>query len=83
VTNYASETPTARAIAPIPSQRKAPSLYLIAVIVLGLVSTAAVLLIGALAFAEKPIPTELGSLGLVAISAIAGMVYVTERKGPV
>ena len=70
-----------REIAPIPSQRKAPSLYLIAVIVLGIVSTASVALIGALAFANKPIPTELGSLGLVAISAIAGMVYVSDRKG--
>jgi hypothetical protein len=70
--------PTAREIAPIPSQRKAPSLYLIAVIVLGVVSTASVVLIGALAFAKVPIPTELGSLGLVAISAIAGMVYVSK-----
>ena len=67
-----------REIAPIPSQRKAPSLYLIAVIVLGVVSTAAVALIGAVAFAGKAIPTELGSLGLVAISAIAGMVYVSR-----
>ena len=77
----AADASAPRAIAPIPSQRKAPSLYLIAVIVLGVVSTASVALIGALAFANKPIPTELGSLGLVAISAIAGMVYVTERRG--
>ena len=71
-----------RDIAPIPPADKAPLLYLIAVIVLGVVSLAAVVLIGALSFTGKTVPDILGSLGLVALSAIAGMVYVSKTQPP-
>ena len=58
----------------------AATFYLIAVIVLGVVSFATVALIGLLALRGLLVPDILGSLGLVAISAIAGMVYVSKSS---
>ena len=65
-------------IEPIPSVKEALNLYLIAVITLGISALAAIMWIGLLSWYGKPIPTELGSLGLVAMTAIAGMVYVKK-----
>ena len=69
----------ARDVEPMPSQQAAPHLYEWAVIALAVAGVLAIVLLGALALLDKQAPEGIGTLGGVALGALAGMVAVSRK----
>jgi hypothetical protein len=73
------EIPEAREIEPIPSQQQAPHLYDWATLALAIAGIIAILGMFVLSLLGKPVPEGIGTLGGVALGALAGMVAVSRK----
>lgn len=69
----------AREVEPIPSQAEAPHLYDWATLALAIAGIIAILGMFVLSLLGKPVPEGIGTLGGVALGALAGMVAVSRK----